>query len=220
MNKKIISIVVVAAAALAFALNFAVETSYESAETFSQTNTTNGSTIVETLDTFNAKGLIGSVVSVNTTTTNMTTTTTQTPLASTEIEPEKPYITVGNLNLNVTRGQVTDFIIDFIMVHTDGTTFHTHQLNNFTADSVIPVLLNPDGTTVISGIVDVGLNGNVKWTNVHTVVLIKKLNAISINPANNATENHFRGQTIYGAITSLVDNNGNKIIARPASDLD
>jgi hypothetical protein len=164
------------------------------------------------LDTFNAKGLIGSVISVNTT-------TTKTPLANTEIESEKPYITVGNLNLNVTRGKVTDFIIDLVMVHTDGTTFHTHQLNNFKPDSVIPVLLNPDGTTVISGMVDVGLNGNVKWTNVHTIVLIKKLNAISINPSDNATENHFRGQTIYGVITSLVDHNGNKIIARPASDL-
>lgn len=215
MKKKTISIVVVAAA-LAFALNLAIETSYES-KVFSQTNTTNGSTIVEPLDTFNAKGLIGSVISVNTTTTK--TTTTQTPLANTEIESEKPYITVGNLNLNVTRGKVTDLIIDFVMVHTDGTTFHTHQLNNFKPDSVIPVLLNPDGTTVISGMVDVGLNGNVKWTNVHTIVLIKKLNAISINPSDNATENHFRGQTIYGAITSLVDHNGNKIIARPASDL-
>ncbi|MDP8942185.1 MAG: hypothetical protein M3M84_06570 [Thermoproteota archaeon] len=155
--------------------------------------------------------VIGSVISVNT--------TTQTPLANTEIESEKPYITVGNLNLNVTKGKVTDFIIDFIMLHTDGTTFHTHQLNNFKADSVIPILLNPDGTTVISGMVDVGLNGDVKWTNVHTIVLIKKLNAISINPSDNATEDHFKGQTIYGAITSLVDQNGNKVIARPASDL-
>lgn len=214
MKKIIISIVI--AAALAFALNLAIETSYKSA-VFAQTNTINSSALVETLDTFNAKGLIGSVISVNTTTTK--TTTTQTPLANTEIESEKPYITVGNLNLNVTRGKVTDFIIDFIMVHTDGTTFHTHQLNNFKADSVIPILLNPDGTTVISGMVDVGLNGDVKWTNVHTIVLIKKLNAISINPSDNATENHFKGQTIYGAITSLVDQNGNKVIARPASDL-
>lgn len=217
MEKKTISIVV--AAALAFALNLAIETSYESAVFAAQTNTTNSSAPVKILDTFNTKGLIGSVISVNNTTMK-TTTTTQTPLASTEIESEKPYITVGNLNLNVTGGKVTDFIIDFIMVHTDGTTFHTHQLNNFTADSVIPVILNPDGTTVISGIVDVGLNGNVKWTNVHIIVLIKKLNAISINPSDNATENHFKGQTIYGAVTSLVDQNGNKIIARPTSDLD
>lgn len=208
MKKIIISIVI--AAALAFGLNLSIGTSYKSA-VFAQTNTTNSSALVEILDTFNAKGLIGSVISVNT--------TTQTPLVNTEIESEKPYITVGNLNLNVTRGKVTDFIIDFIMVHTDGTTFHTHQLNNFKADSVIPILLNPDGTTVISGMVDVGLNGDVKWTNVHTIVLIKKLNAISINPSDNATENHFKGQTIYGAITSLVDQNGNKVIARPASDL-
>jgi hypothetical protein len=83
--------------------------------------------------------------------------------------------------LNVTRGKVTDFIIDFIMVHTDGTTFHTHQLNNFKADSVIPVLLNPDGTTVISGMVDVRLNGNVKWTNVHTIVLINSMQLVLIH---------------------------------------
>ena len=50
--------------------------------------------------------VIGSVISANT--------TTQTPLANTEIESEKPYITVGNLNLNVTRGKVTDFIIDLL----------------------------------------------------------------------------------------------------------
>ena len=35
----------------------------------------------------------------------------------------------------------------------------------------------------------------------------------------NETENHFKGQTIYGAITSLVDQNGNKVISTPASDL-
>ena len=215
MKKKIIFIII--AVALTFVFNLTIESSYESAEMFAQTNTTNNSVLLEPLDSFNAKGLIGSVISVNTTT-NMTT-TTQTPLANTELEPEKPYITVGNLNLNVTRGNVTDFIIDFIMVHTDGTTFHTHRLNNFEADSVIPVLLNPDGTTVISGMVDVGLNGNIKWTNVHTVVLIEKLNAISINPSDNDTENHFKGQTIYGAITSLVDQNGNKVITTPSSDL-
>ena len=215
MKKKIISIII--AVALTFVFNLTIESSYESAEVFAQTNTTNNSVLLEPLDSFNAKGLIGSVISVNTTT-NMTT-TVQTPLANTELEPEKPYITVGNLNLNVTGGKVTDFIIDFIMVHTDGTTFHTHRLNNFEADSVIPVLLNPDGTTVISGMVDVGLNGNIKWTNVHTVVLIEKLNAISINPSDNDTENHFKGQIIYGAITSLVDQNGNKVITTPSSDL-
>ena len=38
---------------------------------------------------------------------------------------ESPYILGGNWNLNVQGGNVTDFAANFVMVHPDGTGYHT-----------------------------------------------------------------------------------------------
>src|SRR5215216_1218045 len=44
---------------------------------------------------------------------------------------ESPYILGGNWNLNVEGGNVTDFTANIMMVHTDGSGYHTHNITNF-----------------------------------------------------------------------------------------
>src|ERR671914_2755839 len=41
------------------------------------------------------------------------------------------YILGGDWSLSVQEGNVTDFTANFIMVHPDGTEYHSHDITNF-----------------------------------------------------------------------------------------
>jgi hypothetical protein len=108
--------------------------------------------------------------------------------------------------------------MNLTMVHIDGTDRHTHELTNFKRIAVIPILLDPKGITFI-GMMDIKLNGSVKWFGVPLTVSIgKQFNTISIMTNPKYIDNHFTGQPIYGVFTSLKDQSGTElIITEPAS---
>jgi hypothetical protein len=60
--------------------------------------------------------------------------------------------------------------------------------------------LSPDKSVSLSGIVDVGINGNKAWDNVNATVDISKGRSITISLADEDTERHFMGQQIYGIV--------------------
>jgi hypothetical protein len=97
------------------------------------------------------------------------------------------------------------------MVHIDGTGRHTHELSNFQASNTTTVQLEKGGSTFIFGTADVAVNGTVKWTNVGTLIILEK-NVATISLATDATDNHFKGQPIYGIRDSMTDENGNEMI--------
>jgi hypothetical protein len=90
------------------------------------------------------------------------------------------------------------------MVHVDGTERHTHDITNFKPNNgSAPIVLQSNGTTMISGTADITLNGTTKWTGVNVLISIEKQNAMSIVVSSATTDNHFKGQAIYGVVDSL-----------------
>jgi hypothetical protein len=67
----------------------------------------------------------------------------------------------------------------------------------------IAVHLSSDGSIQISGLVDVKTNGKNAWGDVPTTISISKGRTISNNIADNGTQIHFMGQSIYGIVNEL-----------------
>jgi hypothetical protein len=154
-----------------------------------------------TFETFFAKGLIGSLI-VDNNITNATSSTVQKKLLA---EPVG-YILAGNWSLDVVDQKLENFEINFTMVHPDGSDWHYHEISNFEPDFGIPILLDPGGTTIV-GMSDVGEDNMDKWFGVQTTLVISNLNTITIFLDPSDTDNHFSGQSIYGIVQSLMNEN-------------
>jgi hypothetical protein len=132
---------------------------------------------------------------------------------------ETPYVLGGNWNLNVQSGNVTNFAANFIMVHQDGTGYHTHNITDFSAGNNTVQLIQGQPTS-INGTADISVNGTTKWPGVGTVLTFTNNAAVmTINPAAEDTDNHFGGQPIYGIVMQATGENGTQIVqtASPAS---
>jgi hypothetical protein len=125
-------------------------------------------------------------------------------------EAELPYIIAGDWSLDVQDGNVSDFTANFTMVHTDGTSRHTHDVSNFQASNSSAVQLEQDGVTFIFGTADIMTNGSSGWTGVDTLIVIENSNAVSLTFSTE--DDHFKGQPLYGVVDSLTDENGEQMI--------
>ena len=124
---------------------------------------------------------------------------------------EGPYILGGNWNLDVESGNVTDFTANFMMVHTDGTGYHVHNITDFSAGNATVQLVQGLETS-ISGTSDIYTNGTNSWPGTDTTLTLTQNGAVmTIMPAAEDTENHFQGQPIYGIVSSLAGENGTLI---------
>ncbi len=125
---------------------------------------------------------------------------------------QSPYILGGNWNLNVQGGNVTDFTANIMMVHTDGSGFHTHNITNFNAGNSTVQLVQGQETS-ISGSADVYTNGTIKWPGVQTsLTLNPNATVMTIMPAADETDNHFQGQPIYGIVSQMSGENGTMLV--------
>jgi hypothetical protein len=132
---------------------------------------------------------------------------------------ETPYVLGGNWNLNVQGGNVTNFAANFVMVHQDGTGYHTHNITDFSAGNKTAQLIQGQPTS-INGTADISVNGTTKWPGVDTVLTFTNNAAVmTINPAAEDTDNHFGGQPIYGIANQVTGENGTQIVqtTSPAS---
>jgi hypothetical protein len=124
-------------------------------------------------------------------------------------QPE--YILGGEWNLNAQGGNVTDFTANFMMVHPDGTEYHTHNITNFVIGNGTVQLVQGQEST-ISGTADVYTNGTNNWPGVETTLTFTQNGAVmTIMPAAEETDNHFQGQPIYGIVAGLAGENGTMI---------
>jgi len=121
-------------------------------------------------DTFSAAGSIGSFVQSG------------------------PAIVTGRWNLDVQDGNVTAFSANLTMINANGTGYHTIQLANLTAAKVT---VEDNGTAVIKGRLDVGMNNTGKWSGVDATISLPKLRAVNITLGQQAGT-HFGNQPIYG----------------------
>jgi hypothetical protein len=123
------------------------------------------------------------------------------------------YILGGNWNLNVQSGNVTDFTANFIMVHPDGTEYHTHNITNFVIGGSNTVQLIQGQEATIPGIADIYTNGTNMWPGANTTLTMTPNGAVmTIMPAPDETDNHFQGQPIYGIVSALTGENGTMIV--------
>jgi hypothetical protein len=124
---------------------------------------------------------------------------------------ESPYILGGNWNLNVQGGNVTDFTANIMMVHTDGSGYHTHNITNFNVGNATVQLVQGQETS-ISGSADIYTNGTIKWPGVDTTLTLTPNGTVmTIMPPAEDTDNHFQGQPIYGIASQLSGENGTMI---------
>ena len=124
---------------------------------------------------------------------------------------EGPYILGGNWNLDVESGNVTDFTANFMMVHTDGTGYHVHNITDFSAGNATVQIVEGLETS-ISGTSDIYTNGTNSWPGTDTTLTLTPTGSVmTIMPAAEDTENHFQGQPIYGIVSSLAGENGTLI---------
>jgi hypothetical protein len=158
------------------------------------TNSALAQVTATTNDTFSMDGAISSLVlgmPANSTTVDMSTV--------------QKFILSGDWNMSADEGKLTDFMANFYTGPANGgTSNHTHQLSNFRVNkSDVPIQLTPDKSLSISGILDVGTNGNSAWNDVNTTLDVSNGRTISIRLADEDSDRHFMGQQIYGIVEKL-----------------
>jgi hypothetical protein len=176
------------------------------------------------IQTFNIDGAIGSVVSdlLN-------------PAIRENVSDSPPvYVLAGNWSMDVLNGEVNYFQVDFIMGLQDGTQMQVYSIENLqnivipssssSSPAVEPVsspgqefssslLLSSSNNYSLSlfGYVDVLTNDTAIWQNVPLSINIFNGNTISILLYPSDTDDRFKGQPIYGVVTSILDANNNLI---------
>jgi hypothetical protein len=156
----------------------------------------NGAAAATAITTFGMNGAISSLVlgmPPNTKTVDMTTV--------------QKFILSGDWSMSVDKGKLASFAASFYTGPVNGgTSNHTHQISNFRVNNnnTSPIIqLGSTKSVSISGISDVGTNGNKAWNNVHTTIVISNGRTIAISLADKDTQSHFMGQKIYGIVKRL-----------------
>jgi hypothetical protein len=191
----------------------------------SLTTTQEDQNAAEAIQTFSIDGAIGSLV-----------TDLLNPATKENVSGSLPiYVLVGNWSMNVVNGEVNYLQVDFIMGLQDGTQMQVYSIENL-ENIVIPppssssspaeegvsspgqqfsssLLLTPANNYSLSlfGYVDVLTNDTIIWQNVPLSIDIFNGNTISILLYPSNTDDRFKGQPIYGIVTSILDENDNSI---------
>jgi hypothetical protein len=119
------------------------------------------------------------------------------------------FILSGDWSMSIDKGKLASFAANFYTGPANGgTSNHTHQITNFrvnnnNSDNTPIIQLSPGKSVSISGISDVGTNGNKAWNNIHTTIVISNGRTIAISLADKDTQGHFMGQQIYGIVKRL-----------------
>jgi len=113
------------------------------------------------------------------------------------------FILSGYWKLVTDKGKVSNFTSEFYTGPVSGANNHTHQVTNLRVEDNRPIQLSADGSTQISGLIDVKTNAKSAWNDVPTMISISKGRTISIDIADNGTQRHFMGQPIYGIVNEL-----------------
>jgi plastocyanin len=167
----------------------------------------------------------------------------------------------GRWKVDVIGGEVLKVQVNMSMANPDGSNFHTHLLDNFTAGgtnetgtagvnvtggnqtgnettatfpqqitggnetgatgnetTAARINLSQDGTFEISGTANIYTGDRPHWQNV-PVTIESTGRVLIINVDHEMTENHFKGQPIYGFVTGLIgEQNGVRISLLPSME--
>jgi hypothetical protein len=132
----------------------------------------------------------------------LTQTTANGTIDSLIFAPGTKWIATGNWSMVLRNGNVNSFNADMTWYNNNGTGTHTHELLNFKSNP-IDITVRPGDNVLMKGLMDVGTNHRISWTNVHSIIDIKGGKTISISLDDRETNKHFAGQTIYGVVKSF-----------------
>jgi hypothetical protein len=106
----------------------------------------------------------------------------------------EPYVVTGSWALNVQGGNVSGFLAELTMINANGSGYRTIQLTNLTSERVE---LYDNGTAIIIGLVDLGVNGT-EPVSVDAYVSVAKLRAVKIAVDSKNLTGTFAGEPVYG----------------------
>jgi hypothetical protein len=116
--------------------------------------------------------------------------------------PTDTWIPTGDWNL-VSNGDSSSFESNMTWYNTNGTSLHTHNIENFVPIEQDPESQQDNGTITIEGTADVGTNGVVSWSAVPIKIDIAGSKTISIAVDDELTDNHFAGQPVHGLVNAI-----------------
>lgn len=88
-----------------------------------------------------------------------------------------PAIITGRWSLDVQAGAVAGFTADLAMVNASGVGYRTIQLSNLSSTEVA---VDANGTALITGVLDVTINGTEKLGGVNATISLAKLRALNM----------------------------------------
>jgi hypothetical protein len=150
---------------------------------------------IYTQDTFSAIGQISSLVIT-------------VPESNFNITNAFKVILTGEWTLSVNKGNVTNFLTNFLASPMDGSNSHIHQITNFKLDNNSKktiVQLTPNNSLTVNGTADIKINGQTIWNSVGISISISNGSTIAIDPDDEDTSNHFGEQQVYGIVTKIID---------------
>jgi hypothetical protein len=147
-------------------------------------------------DTFAAAGAIGSIIG----------------------DPRDPAIITGRWSLDVQDGTVAGFSANLTMVNANGAGYRTIELSNL---SLTGVTVDANGTAIVTGVLDITVNGTEKLAGVDATIKLAKMRALNMTldepdyldapiygtadqqeeTATASTDIMTEGSSIYGNIT-------------------
>jgi hypothetical protein len=132
----------------------------------------------------------------------LTQTTANGTIDSLIFAPGTRWIATGNWSMVIRNDNVNSFSTNMTWYNNNGTGTHTHELLNFRSSGP-QITEKPGDNILLKGLMDVGTNHRIIWTNVNSIVDIKGGKTIAISLDDKQTNNHFAGQTIYGVVKSF-----------------
>jgi hypothetical protein len=117
--------------------------------------------------------------------------------------PKAQWIATGNWSMTVDNGSLRNFGTNMTWFNALGNASHTHEFRNLNPGGKI-VIIHPDNSVSLKGLMDVGTNHRIVWKNVPATVDIHGGKTIIISLDDKATNHHFAGQPILGVVTSLI----------------
>ena len=114
------------------------------------------------------------------------------------------WIADGNWNLVAENSGPKSFLTQMIWTSADGTTSHTHELQNFEPmGNGTDMVMSPNSTLILEGVVDVGTNGAISWENVPVSIYLGNGQTMVVSLDDQATNSHFGGQAVFGLVTAV-----------------
>jgi hypothetical protein len=100
---------------------------------------------------------------------------------------------------------VTGFSANITRIRINGTQIKSYRVENFRQPPYESVDLDGNISASFGGVSDIRLDNEFMWENVSTTIAINHSLTMSLTLDDNATDNQFAAQPIYGLVNRLVE---------------